>query len=765
MNHHWSRHRANGFSTGRRTLMWRTSIIVAVASMIGTTLIIEAPSAHAAVGFEIESLAGSGNNVANPTWGQAGTNYTRVAAARYADGHSQPVSGPNSRYISNRIFNDTNQNIFSEDRVSQWGWTWGQFLDHTLGLAQGGTETANIPFNAADPLESFTDTLGNIPFTRDQAAPGTGGTNARQAVNTVDSYLDASAVYSNSAQRLEWLRDGPVDNNMANNAATLMLPGNYLPTSSSRGDPASAPAMQISGRLAANPNNAVVAGDVRANENLALTATQTLFAREHNRIVSLLPTSLSAEDRFQIARRILAAEQQYITYNEFLPAMGVRLPAYTGYQSNVNTTLSTEFATVGYRAHSQIHGEFSLTTQASRYTAAQLATLQSEGVTVVVNGANVDLTVPTAVAFFNPGLLQQIGLGPWLSSLSESQYKNDEQIDNQLRSVLFQVPVSGNPTCLDGPTLPQCFSGVSDLGAIDIERGRDHGLPSYNQLRQAYGLPAKTSFTAITGEATDAFPADPTLTPGNEINDPDSLTFLTASDLNGAPTAVGAADGTASATRRTTVAARLRAIYGSVDNVDAFVGMMAEPHAFGSDLGELQQAIWARQFQALRDGDRFFYGNDSALAQIKQQYGIDFHTTLAQMIARDTDLPASSINPNVFLVADDDLPAAACTVAIAQTSSWPGGFGTNITITNNTTTPVNGWTLRWQFSGGQTFTQTWSGTFSQSGAAVAATNLSWNAAIPAGGTVSGMGYNASWDNATNPAPVNFPVNGNRCALG
>ena len=48
----------------------------------------------------------------------------------------------------------------------------------------------------------------------------------------------------------------------------------------------------------------------------------------------------------------------------------------------------------------------------------------------------------------------------------EPQYKNDEQIDNQLRSVLFQLPVPGNPACLDGPTLPAVlFRGVVDLGA------------------------------------------------------------------------------------------------------------------------------------------------------------------------------------------------------------------------------------------------------------------------------------------------------------
>jgi hypothetical protein len=116
--------------------------------------------------------------------------------------------------------------------------------------------------------------------------------------------------------------------------------------------------MDVDGRLLANPNSAAVAGDPRANENIALTATHTLFAREHNRIVSRLPNSLSQEDKFQIARRVVIAEQQFITYQEWLPAMGVALPRYTGYKTNINTALSNEFATVGYRAHSQIHGEF-----------------------------------------------------------------------------------------------------------------------------------------------------------------------------------------------------------------------------------------------------------------------------------------------------------------------------------------------------------------------------------------------------------------------
>src|SRR5262245_24946907 len=80
------------------------------------------------------ALDGLGNNVAHPSWGQAGTPYSRVAAPNYADGLGQMVSGPSPRRVSNRIFNDTGQNLFSENDVSQWGWAWGQFIDHDIGL-------------------------------------------------------------------------------------------------------------------------------------------------------------------------------------------------------------------------------------------------------------------------------------------------------------------------------------------------------------------------------------------------------------------------------------------------------------------------------------------------------------------------------------------------------------------------------------------------------------------------------------------------------
>jgi hypothetical protein len=606
--------------------------------------------------LEVASLDGSGNNQAHPDWGQLGRPYSRVAPANYADGRTARPTGPNSRFVSNRVFNDVNQNVFSERQVTQWSWTWGQFLDHTFGLAQGGTAAVNIPFNPNDPLEQFSNTLGFIPFVRDAATPGTGTStsNPRQQTNTVSSYIDGFAIYSGSGSRLEWLRDGPVDNNMANNAATLMLQGGYLPTRDARGDPSSAPTMAIDGRLRANPNKAMVAGDVRGNENIALTATHTLFAREHNRIVRLLPNVYTAEQKFQIARRVVIAEQQYITYHEFLPAMGVSLPAYSGYRSNVNATLSNEFATVGYRAHSQIHGEIEVETDRARYTTAQLAAFAAQGIKVE-DGPTPDeviLAVPLNVAFFNPDLVRQIGEGPIMEAMGgESQYKNDALIDNQLRSVLFQVPKPGNTNCIE-PVDPTCFTGVVDLGAVDIDRGRDHGMPSYNDMRQAYGLPPKASFADVV-VGSETFPRDPLLTPGNEINDPNSLDFTALFDINGAAIPLGsdaAQTSAVNAKRRTGLAARLKAIYGTVDKLDAFVGMMAEPHVPGSEFGELQLAMWRKQFQALRDGDRFFYGNQPVLTDIRNILGIDYRRTLAQVIAANTDIPIGDLNANVFVV-------------------------------------------------------------------------------------------------------------------
>jgi len=603
---------------------------------------------------ESRSLDGSANNAAHPAWGQAGTQYRRIAPANYADGRGAMVSGPSARYVSNRIFNDLGQNIFSENGVSQWGWAWGQFIDHDIGLRdETPAESDPLAFSATDPLERFTNDFGAIDFSRTPASPGTGTTTPRQQTNTISSFIDASNVYGSSASREEWLRQGSIDGNPTDNQASMLLPGGYLPRATERGDAAAAPAMDLMGALTGQGSGAAVAGDVRANENIALTAIHTLFVREHNRIVSLLPASLSDEQRFQIARRVVGAESQYITYHDFLPAMGVTLDSYRGYDPSVNPSLSNEFATVGYRAHSQVHGEFDVDLAPDSLSQAQLDMLSGYGITHNVTPDAIELTVPLAVAYGNPDLLQFLGEGPVLKALSgEREYRNDEQIDDSMRSVLFQVPKPGiaDPSVCGSPAVnPDCYSGVADLGAIDIERGRDHGMPSYNDLRRAYGLSPVSSFTQITGEPTQSFPAnDPAISTSDPIDDPDILEFTHLWDANGntvQPGTEAAREDVTRAVRRTTLAARLKAIYGTPDKLDAFVGMVSEKHVPGTEFGPLQLAIWKRQFEALRDGDRFFYANDPELARIRSAYGIDYRHSLADLIGLDA---GGGVQPNVF---------------------------------------------------------------------------------------------------------------------
>ncbi len=618
--------------------------------IVGMLMLVTSVSSGAAANppLQARSLDGSGNNQRHDDWGQAGTLYLRVTAPNYADGISKEVAGPPARFISNRIFNDVGQNLFSENDVSQWGWAWGQFIDHDIGLRdETAAEADPIPFDSHDPLEQFTDDLGAIDFSRTPAAPGTGVSSPRQQVNTLSSYIDASNVYGVTSAREEWLRNGPVDGRLGNNKATLLLTSNgYLPRADARGNPSAAPPMDLMGALQGTPTRAAVAGDVRANENIALTAIQTLFAREHNRVVGLLPASLPDELKFQIARRIVGAEAQYVTYNEFLPAMGVTLRGYRGYDPGVNAGISNEFAVVGYRMHSAVHGELEPKVPVGTFSDAQLAAFQAEGITIETDAGVVTLVIPLAVMFGNPDLVEAVGEGPILAALAnEREYKNDEQIDNSMRSVLFQIPKPGipDPTVCGEPLVnPDCFSDVSDLGAIDVERGRDHGMPSYNQLRRAFGLRPARSFTDITGESTDQYPR------GLSPNDPHSLDFTQLTDANGTVIPLGSPDAQEDAVngvRKSTLAARLKAVYGSVDRLDAFVGMVSEKHVQGTEFGELQLAMWKQQFTALRDGDRFFYANDPALKAIQQAYGITYQHSLAELIALNS---GATVSPNAF---------------------------------------------------------------------------------------------------------------------
>jgi chitin-binding protein len=79
---------------------------------------------------------------------------------------------------------------------------------------------------------------------------------------------------------------------------------------------------------------------------------------------------------------------------------------------------------------------------------------------------------------------------------------------------------------------------------------------------------------------------------------------------------------------------------------------------------------------------------------------------------------------------------AGCAVTYQTASSWSSGFQGTVTVTNNGTAAVHSWTLAWAFTGGQTITQSWNTSLTQSGASVTATSVSYNGGIPAGGSTS-----------------------------
>ena len=109
----------------------------------------------------------------------------------------------------------------------------------------------------------------------------------------------------------------------------------------------------------------------------------------------------------------------------------------------------------------------------------------------------------------------------------------------------------------------------------------------------------------------------------------------------------------------------------------------------------------------------------------------------------------------------NETTTGTCHVDYARTNEWPGGFTANVTVTNTSTTALNGWTVGWTFPGDQKITNAWSATTTQTGAAVTATNVAYNASIAAGASTS-FGFQGTFT-ANDTAPTTFTVNGAACS--
>ncbi|WFE36714.1 cellulose binding domain-containing protein [Micromonospora sp. WMMD975] len=136
------------------------------------------------------------------------------------------------------------------------------------------------------------------------------------------------------------------------------------------------------------------------------------------------------------------------------------------------------------------------------------------------------------------------------------------------------------------------------------------------------------------------------------------------------------------------------------------------------------------------------------------------HHTTSRRIALLAAVSAATLTAGALTTMTASAAAAACRVDYRVTNQWGGGFGADVTVTN-LGDPVNGWTLGWSFANGQQVVQAWNATVSQSGAQVTARDAGYNATIGTGGTAN-FGFNGSWNNASNPAPTTFTLNGTTC---
>lgn len=495
------------------------------------------------------SFDGTGNNLAHPTWGAAGTDLLRKAAAAYADGIST-VGGqnrPGARLISNTIADQGSDDIISDRFLSAMIYAWGQFLDHDFDLTPtGGTDVMHIPVPAGDPYFDPNNTgTQTIDTSRSvfNPATGTSTSNPRQQVNIVTAWLDGSMIYGSNTATANALRS-------FFRGRMKTSPGNLLPFNNTTYLP-NGPLPMANDAHRVPDDQLFAAGDVRANENIELTSLHTLFVREHNFWADKFWSqnhSLSDEQLFQRARDRVIAELQAITFNQWLPALlGSGIGSYQGYNPNVNPGIANEFSAAGFRLGHSLLGD-------------DVEFLDNQGRPVAEE-------VPLFDAFFNPPLVSANGISPILKYLaSDPSSEMDNTVVGSVRNFLFGPPGSGG----------------LDLASLNIQRGRDHGLADYNTVRAAYGLPKVASFAQITSN--------------------------------------------------TAVQAKLQQLYGNVDNIDLWVGALAENHVSGGTVGKTLKAIITDQFGRLRSGDRFWYQrsfSNSTVADIN-------NTTLGDIIKRNT---------------------------------------------------------------------------------------------------------------------------------
>jgi hypothetical protein len=402
----------------------------------------------------------------------------------YADGISAPArTGPghlSPRLISNLLGAQTASIPNVRSLNEMWLIFGALFTADTGQPITDPAEPLPIPVPTGDPVFdplaqgaadlSFFRTLGvNIP--------------QREDLNVVNTWFDMSPTYGNDARRDALLRSGlrgRLLSEVGINGEELLPTYGYIRSTK----PAEAAAVLANDEFQGFPNRDrfFVAGIPGINVFTFSTVLPTIFLREHNRVaraidnlkpgekklLGLPPTeepnpSAYDEGIFQLARKIVTAEMQAITYQEYLPALGIPLSPYSGYRDTATPDLLSEFTTALFRfPHSMQDAEF--------------FRLNEHGQPIA------DGNFPVQAGIFNPEIVHSDGVDAiFRGMLAQTAQEIDLKVIDGLRNV----------------AVPGLFA---DLLADDIQRGRDRGIPDYNSLRQALGLSPVSGFSALSAD-------------------------------------------------------------------------------------------------------------------------------------------------------------------------------------------------------------------------------------------------------------------------
>ncbi|XP_059573530.1 myeloperoxidase-like [Alligator mississippiensis] len=505
------------------------------------------------------TITGECNNRKHPHLGASNHGFARLLPAEYEDGISLPkgvtegklYNGfvlPLVRNVSSKIAHTANENITHDQERSLFFMQWGQWVDHDLDLAPAAGEGHNsktincetsctyqspcfpIKFPSDDPR--FQSSNICMPLTR--SAPACNPrTFIREQINAITSFIDASMVYGNEVPLARYLRNQTNQlglmavNQKFTDAGLELLPFENKTKS----------ICTFTNKTANIP--CFKAGDARAPENLGLSALHTLFLREHNRLAAelrKLNCHWDGEKLYQEARKIIGAMTQIITYRDYLPRVfgdekEKWVPLYSGYNESVDPTVTNVFSLAFRFGHSSVQPFVSRLNEdfqpSSSYPRVPLHLTFCASWRIVMEG----------------------GIDPLLRGLLVDHaklMKQSQMVVVELQERLFeQKEVMG-----------------LDLPAINMQRGRDHGLPGYNAWRRFCGL--------------------------SEPHNLDELAHVLGNQ---------------------NMAKKFLDLYGTPDNIDIWIGALAEPFVPQGRVGPLLACIFGVQFRNLRDGDRFWWEN------------------------------------------------------------------------------------------------------------------------------------------------------------